>query len=235
MGPRMSEQATIVKDEWWGFSSEHGWVVLDRKIATNRPGKNEKLVFLRCSDWVRYEDEREKWDRPYYIFSERHLEALNEKDAIVAREVLTSLKEEYQKKKEEFYSSVVQERHREFLENAGRTAPQTVKARKENRASYCWNCKRPVDNSIDLECSGCGWIICGSCGACGCTYGGKEPNYRPSEQAEGQLPQVSSPPQTVEDAKVFISFREASQYAKENPGSKLSRTNDGNAWKVESA
>ena len=231
----MSTQAAIVKDEWWGFSSEHGWVVLDRKIATNRPGKTGKLVFLRCSDWVRYEDEREKWDRPYYTFSERYLESLNEKDAIVARELLASLKDEYQKKKEEFYSSVVQERHRQFLEKSGRTVPGTVRARKENRASYCWNCKMPVDNSIDLECSGCGWIICGSCGACGCTYKANEGNYPPSELVEEPISQVDSCSPSAENEKIFFSFRDASKYAKENPGSKLSRTNDGNAWKVESA
>jgi hypothetical protein len=231
----MSTQAAIVKDEWWGFSSEHGWVVLDREIATNRPGKTGKLIFLCCSNWVRYEDERERWDRPYYIFSERYLESLNEKDVIVAREILASLKDEYQKRKEEFYSSVVQERHRQFLANAGRSAPKTVRARKKSRASYCWNCRQPVDNSIDLECSGCGWIICGSCGACGCTYGANETNCRLSELAEGSPHQESNLPPSVMDEKIFSSFKDASQYAKDNPGSKLSRINDGNAWKVESA
>ena len=231
----MSKQATTVNDEWWGFSSEHGWVVLDRKIATNRPGKFGKLVFLRCSDWMPYEVERGKWDRPYYTFAERVVEALNEKDAIVAREVLTSLMEEYQKKKEAFYSLVVQERHRQFLENAGRSAQQTVRARKKNRASFCGDCKQSLDNSIDLECTGCGWIVCGYCGACGPTCGAKEPNYRPTEPAEGYLPHVISSPQSAGDEKVFRSFTEARQYAKENPGLRLSRTNDGNAWKVGSA
>ncbi len=230
----MPKQAGITKDEWWGFSSQYGWVVLDRKIATNRPGKSGKLVFLRCSDWVRFEDDRERWDRPYYIFSERYLEALNENEASVERAALEKLKDEYQKTKEEFYSSVVQERHRQFLEKSGRIAPETVRAKKTNRASYCWNCKQPVDNSIDLECSGCGWIICGSCGACGCTYGASETTYRPGERAEESPPQERPPP-LARDEKIFSSFKDARQYAKENPGYKLSRTGDGNSWKVESA
>ena len=34
--------------------------------------------------------------------------------------------------------------------------------------SHCYACKTTVDNSHDLECARCGWIICGHCGACGC-------------------------------------------------------------------
>ncbi len=37
-----------------------------------------------------------------------------------------------------------------------------------HRVSHCYACKTTVDNSYDLECAGCGWIICGHCGACGC-------------------------------------------------------------------
>ena len=35
-------------DEWWGFSSENGWVVLDRKDERNLAG--ELLTFVRSSD-----------------------------------------------------------------------------------------------------------------------------------------------------------------------------------------
>ena len=37
------------------------------------------------------------------------------------------------------------------------------------RVSHCYACKTTVDNSYDLECARCGWIICGHCGACGCS------------------------------------------------------------------
>lgn len=116
----MSDQTKAIKDEWWGFCLEHGLVVIDRTIATNRPGKGGKLIFLRCKDWTRYEEDRKRWDPPYY------------------------------------YSSVVQERHRQFLDVAGRIAPATRKVRKKNRASICWYCNQSVDNSIDLECPACG-------------------------------------------------------------------------------
>lgn len=228
--------------EWWGFSAEQGWVVLDRSIATNRPRKAERLVFLRCRDWVHYEDDRGNWNPPHYIFSERYLETLGENSAAVEREVLASLKAEYQIRKVDFYSSVVQERHRRFLNNAGRSEVKTVKARKRVRVSHCWNCKQPVDNSIDLECSACGWIICGSCGACGCTYGANTSIDTTAESVEGlvgctdeTLSQSEELPSITGEERVFSSFGDASKYAKENPGSKLSRTTDGNSWRVESA
>jgi hypothetical protein len=227
----MSNRTKQIKDEWWGFSPEHGWVVLDRKIATNCPGKGGKLIFLCCKDWTRYEEDRKRWEPPYYYFSDRYLETLNEIGALEAQHALNDLKDKYKHKKEEFYSSVVQDRHRQFLEDAGRIAPETRKARKKNRASYCWNCKQPVDNSIDLECSACGWIICGSCGACGCTYGGCVSNHKNPDVYEEHSRQYET--QAVSQSLVFQSFKEASQYAKKNPGLKLSRTNDGNGWKIE--
>lgn len=36
-----------------------------------------------------------------------------------------------------------------------------------HRTTHCWSCKESLDNHHDLECAGCGWIIC-ECGACGC-------------------------------------------------------------------
>ena len=216
-----------INNEWWGFSPKHGWVVLDRNITTNRPAIPGKLIFLRCKDWTSYEEERKKWEPPLYIFSDQYLESLSENIALETQKILDDLKYEYAHKKEEFYSSVVQERHRQFLNDAGRVAPATRKARKKNRSSNCWNCKQPVDNSIDLECVACGWIICGSCGACGCTYGGIISNH-PHED----FPKQPEKETTSQDS-VFQSFKEASQYAKENPGLKILRTNDGSGWKVE--
>ncbi len=42
---------------------------------------------------------------------------------------------------------------------------------RRHRTTHCYNCKKPLDNSVDVECNSCGWIIC-SCGACGCGYSG---------------------------------------------------------------
>lgn len=59
-------------------------------------------------------------------------------------------------------------RHREFVlaagfEYAGTTTPRP----RFRRVTHCWNCSMQLDNSTDIECITCGWIIC-TCGACGC-------------------------------------------------------------------
>ena len=46
-----------------------------------------------------------------------------------------------------------------------RPASETSK----HRIAHCWNCKTPLESGVNIECAGCGWIIC-KCGACGCGY-----------------------------------------------------------------
>ena len=32
--------------------------------------------------------------------------------------------------------------------------------------SVCWNCHSEVDDSCQLRCKHCGWVVCPTCGAC---------------------------------------------------------------------
>ena len=63
--------------------------------------------------------------------------------------------------------------HANFLASRG-LPPQTLRRstrERSHRITHCWSCKSPLDNSIDLECPACNWIIC-ACGACGCGWTG---------------------------------------------------------------
>lgn len=65
----------------------------------------------------------------------------------------------------------LEQRHAEHLAKygiagAGTRAASTSRGR---RITHCWRCTSPLDSSIDLECTMCGWILC-YCGACGCGY-----------------------------------------------------------------
>ena len=42
---------------------------------------------------------------------------------------------------------------------------------KNERFTWCYNCYKPISNVYMIECSKCWWIICSSCGSCGCGYG----------------------------------------------------------------
>lgn len=60
-------------------------------------------------------------------------------------------------------------KNRVFLERRGKAFAGTRKRSdlQPPRSTHCWYCKQSLDSTIDLECIGCGWILC-SCGACGC-------------------------------------------------------------------
>jgi len=62
--------------QWWGYSKEHGWVVLDRRISCNAPGIKKDLLFLRCRDSVIFDAKRESWIPPAFRFAPNYLRGL---------------------------------------------------------------------------------------------------------------------------------------------------------------
>jgi len=72
-----AEAGTDMPDmQWWGYSREHGWVVLDRRIPCNVPGIKKDLLFLRCRDSIIFDLKRESWIPPSYRFAPNHLRDL---------------------------------------------------------------------------------------------------------------------------------------------------------------
>lgn len=164
-------------DDWWGFSFQHGWVLLDRNIPNN---KTNNLIFLRASDWSHYEDTRENWNNTklyngamFYIKSlpkEKQKDALEKYEGIIKNnqklEVYAKLVGIFEPK----YFEVVENKHKAFIKRLNKHIGTLKKSDAGTRSSHCYNCKRKVDNSFDFECSICNWIVCGHCGACGCGY-----------------------------------------------------------------
>lgn len=71
---------------WWGFAKDHGWVVLDRGIAVNKPGLETDLLFCRCSDSTTYREKRNRWVAPYYLSAQLFIQSLVLVDSEVAAE-----------------------------------------------------------------------------------------------------------------------------------------------------
>jgi hypothetical protein len=61
--------------------------------------------------------------------------------------------------------------HEAFLRDRGLPNRGTRLGLGHRRLTHCYRCKNHLDNAVDVECSGCGWIVC-HCGACGCAYSG---------------------------------------------------------------
>jgi len=177
----------IIRDIWWGYAEEHGWIMLDRTIKQNGTGALKGLLFLRCSDLKLIEVDWEKWCPPPYFYAPNYIESLDSnpsKQAAVKAE-FNLIKAQESKFCDEIHRQYkilaeaesrrkrqeLEKKHRAFLEslNINYSGVSFVTEGKHPRVTHCWNCKNPLDNSIDLECKSCGWILC-SCGACGCGY-----------------------------------------------------------------
>jgi len=91
---------------WWGYSKEHGWVVLDRDLPCNATGIREDLLFYRCRDAQVFFLKWELWKLPEFRYAPNHLRVLDgavadgaraEYDALLVRwpEIQCELQRQY--------------------------------------------------------------------------------------------------------------------------------------------
>jgi len=81
--------------QWWGYSKEHGWVVLDRTVPCNAPAQGVDLLFLRCRDATMFSEKRERWIPPNYLFAPNYVLGLPPADADAASVELASLRDRW--------------------------------------------------------------------------------------------------------------------------------------------
>jgi len=62
------------------------------------------------------------------------------------------------------------EKHKSWVIKKGYEYRGILKNVSRHRTNNCYSCKNSVDNSQDIECATCNWIVCSYCGACGCGY-----------------------------------------------------------------
>jgi predicted nucleotidyltransferase len=70
--------------DWWGYSKEHGWVVLDRTVETKSTGPNEQLEFFRFRDGTTFLEMRKNWNPPAYTFAPNYIRNLPPEQAAEA-------------------------------------------------------------------------------------------------------------------------------------------------------
>ncbi len=78
--------------DWWGYSKEHGWVVLDRTVETKSTGPNEQLEFFRFRDESTFLEMRKNWNPPAYSFAPNYLRELPPEQAAEAEAALADVK-----------------------------------------------------------------------------------------------------------------------------------------------
>lgn len=78
--------------EWWGYSKEHGWVVLDRSDGAKSTGANQLLEFFRFRDDTTFVDLRKNWNPPLYSFAPNYIRELPPEQAVEAEAALADAK-----------------------------------------------------------------------------------------------------------------------------------------------
>ena len=114
---------------WWGYSQEHGWVVLDRTVPSNAPALEGDLLFLRCRDGTMVSEKRKRWVPPHYRFAPNYILDLPPTDADAATVELASLRARWPEFERAIQS--VREVREERVEAA---RPEEERARKQAAA-----------------------------------------------------------------------------------------------------
>lgn len=113
--------------EWWGFSTQHGWVVLDRSIPSNAPALRDDLLFFRFKDSTTFVEKREKWNPPLYRFAPNHIRDLGPAEAAEASTELEALKAQW--------PAAQRELQRELRETAERAEAARLEEEKKRKAA----------------------------------------------------------------------------------------------------
>ena len=115
--------------QWWGYSKEHGWVILDRRIPSNAPGLRVDLLFLRCRDATMVGAKRETWNPPFYRFAPNYIRELAPAASDEATAELEALKSRWPE-----FELEIQRVCREEAGRAESTRVEEEKARREAAA-----------------------------------------------------------------------------------------------------
>lgn len=122
--PGMEDKA--IDMQWWGYSKEHGWVILDRRIPCNAPGLKSDLLFLRCRDATMFSAIWESWKPPLYRFAPNYIRELASPASDEAAAELEALKSRWPE-----FEIEIQRVCREEEERAVSTRVEEKKARSD--------------------------------------------------------------------------------------------------------
>jgi len=100
--------------------------------------------------------------------TDTHIDAYKEWKARFGNDWLEKEKSFYVGRHQPKKELTLEERHKKNLEKLGKIYKGVrIGQTRYHRITRCYSCKNPLDNSVDVECVACGWILC-LCGACGC-------------------------------------------------------------------
>lgn len=151
------------------------WKQIIGRFVTHREyGKGRVTDLATSKIYVFFADKTDR-QRMYFRRAE-FVESFIAIEPAFDLEEIKELKEQYEEsirkrdeEKRRLEEQIRGEKHRQFLESINVLYKGAKHAPKSHRITICYKCKSNLDNTIELTCANCGWIIC-ECGACGCGY-----------------------------------------------------------------
>ena len=103
----------------------------------------------------------------------KHADALEARNCNSISEAQNKIKarvEAYIAEHKQELQAKVTSMHERVMMEAGHKYSGVNSVTSFHRINHCYSCKRPVDNAFDVECGTCNWIVCSTCGSCGCGF-----------------------------------------------------------------
>ena len=149
---------------WLARHPEHGLLLFDKADQEGMPAGNVQVFILKSESRCTLPLEALKSETSGEVTAEEFaliVTAYNAHKLALGKPLKAPSNEK---------GASLEERHSTFLLTRGLPnnglRPATSN-RYHRRVTHCWSCKEHLDNSVNVECATCGWIIC-NCGACGC-------------------------------------------------------------------
>lgn len=135
-----------------GVRQDHTKNFVSVRYAQGKVSEYEEARFIGLDDWFYHSYEDAKKAATAYFKRPKEQMVVTVQSTEPA---LSDLEERHRAK--------VAETNKQYL------GVRLAQGGRRKRVTHCYSCKSALDNSINLECKACGWILC-SCGACGCGY-----------------------------------------------------------------
>lgn len=127
---------------WWGYSRDHGWVVIDRTITLNKSGLSRDILYFRCRDSTIFLDSRSRWRDPLFIYASTYLKALPDPESQVAAAEFAALKSRW----EEFQAEI---RVQFAAYEAQRQEQESARIRLEEERKGTKSKRKPKPKKVD--------------------------------------------------------------------------------------
>lgn len=147
-----------------------GGVVRDIGLPHNQNSFNKSVLLMRCSDWQYYEEPKEQWCEPLYLWENKYLKNVRTELLNEVKSQLEICKHKYLVHRNKLRLQEISKIHKKYLDELGLSSKLTAPSSNIRRKTHCLKCKNHLDSVTEFICGACNGMVCSKCGACLCGF-----------------------------------------------------------------